>query len=140
MVTLQGFIDAVKELGYEPAVAEELFNWLRSRPGTLGLRKGDLEFLQKWENSKRDKKQKAGTLHVGWINRDPSAAVEYRKMADRLAEKHGQRRNQEQRVSECPSCVRTATRPSLVPELQCYIVFAEDIVHGHGYGHFQGCR
>ncbi|CAE7180467.1 unnamed protein product [Symbiodinium pilosum] len=100
VVTLQGFIDAVKELGYEPAVAEELFNWLRSRPGTLGLRKGDLEFLQKWENSKRDKKQKAGTLHVGWINRDPSAAVEYRKMADRLAEKHGQRRNQEQRVSE----------------------------------------
>ncbi|CAE7467508.1 DES [Symbiodinium microadriaticum] len=101
VVTLENFIEAVRDLGYEPAVAEELFNWLRSRPGTLFLRKSDLHFLQKWEDAKRDKKEKAGTLHVGWINRDPSAAVEYRKMADKLAEKSGQQK-MEQRVSETP--------------------------------------
>ena len=105
-MNLDGFIDAVRQLGYEPAVAEELFNWLRARPGTLFLRKSDLDFLQKWEDSKREKKEKAGTLHVGWINRDPSAAVEYRKMADRLAEKHGQGRSQEQRLSELPGCLQ----------------------------------
>jgi len=102
VVTLENFIEAVRDpFGYEPAVAEELFNWLRSRPGTLFLRKSDLHFLQKWEDAKRDKKEKAGTLHVGWINRDPSAAVEYRKMADKLAEKGGQSK-MEHRVSETP--------------------------------------
>ena len=41
--------------------------------------------MQKWENAKQEKKEKAGTLHVGWVNRDPCAAWEYRQMAEKLA-------------------------------------------------------
>jgi len=85
MIDIDEFIECTGEMGYDAAAAQELFGFLRPRPGARVLKSIDLDFLQKWENAKQEKKEKAGTLHVGWVNRDPCAAWEYRQMAEKLA-------------------------------------------------------
>lgn len=74
MIDIDEFIECTGEMGYDAAAAQELFGFLRPRPGARVLKSIDLDFLQKWENAKQEKKEKAGTLHVGWVNRDPCAA------------------------------------------------------------------
>lgn len=102
MIDLDEFVECMEGLGYEASVAQELFGFLRPRPGSRLLKSIDLEFLQKWEDAKQEKKEKAGTLHVGWVNRDPCAAVQYRQMAEKLAASGEAKADHKQRVSETP--------------------------------------
>ena len=59
MIDLDEFVECMEGLGYEASVAQELFGFLRPRPGSRLLKSIDLEFLQKWEDAKQEKKEKA---------------------------------------------------------------------------------
>lgn len=105
MIDIDEFIECMEEMGYDAAAAQELFGFLRPRPGARLLKSTDLDFLQKWENAKQEKKEKAGTLQVGWVNRDPCAAWQYRQMAEKLAAskgKDGKEGHSEARTAETP--------------------------------------
>lgn len=101
MIEIDEFIECMGGMGYDAAAAQELFGFLRPRPGARTLKSIDLDFLQKWENAKQEKKEKAGTLHVGWVNRDPCAAWEYRQMAEKLTSA-SPRAKEHRRMSETP--------------------------------------
>eukprot|EP00440_Ansanella_granifera_P032694 gb/GFBE01035469.1/.p1 GENE.gb/GFBE01035469.1/~~gb/GFBE01035469.1/.p1 ORF type:complete len:574 (+),score=102.45 gb/GFBE01035469.1/:1-1722(+) len=81
------FVAKSSRLGYGAKEAEELFHFLHLRPGATTLTMQDLKFLQNWEWTKKEEKEKKGNLHIGWVNRDPFAAVEYRNIAQKLANK-----------------------------------------------------
>ena len=60
IIDLDEFIECMGKVGYEASVSQELFGFLRSRPGSNVVKSKDLDFLQTWENAKQEKKEKAG--------------------------------------------------------------------------------
>mmetsp|Transcript_113714 Transcript_113714/g.361323 ORF Transcript_113714/g.361323 Transcript_113714/m.361323 type:complete len:427 (-) Transcript_113714:154-1434(-) len=71
-VQLAEFCSTVGQLGYDgEEEMEELFHLLMIRPGTTTLTLGDVMFLQKWHETKREEAYRK-RMPVSWVNRDPN--------------------------------------------------------------------
>lgn len=71
-VQIEEFEAFAGEIGYDdPDEVEELFHLLLVRPGATSLQYQDVDFLQKWEETKREQYFRK-RLPVRWVNRDPA--------------------------------------------------------------------
>lgn len=67
-VPLPEFLRCARELGYDEDEGRSLFDFLRVRQSRRSISYHDVEFLQRWEERKRDAKD-AARLKTGWVNR-----------------------------------------------------------------------
>eukprot|EP00747_Dinoflagellata_sp_TGD_P169963 gnl/TRDRNA2_/TRDRNA2_200290_c0_seq1.p1 gnl/TRDRNA2_/TRDRNA2_200290_c0~~gnl/TRDRNA2_/TRDRNA2_200290_c0_seq1.p1 ORF type:complete len:472 (-),score=66.53 gnl/TRDRNA2_/TRDRNA2_200290_c0_seq1:47-1417(-) len=70
-VALREFVEAVAALDYGEHEARDLFELLRVRPGARSITFADIEFLQEWEDRKKDLLFNKASLPLAWVNKDP---------------------------------------------------------------------